>query len=35
MSYKVAVASNDGKFVNEHFGRAEKFMIYEIYDDET
>ncbi|OQD58344.1 NifX-like protein [Methanobrevibacter arboriphilus JCM 13429 = DSM 1125] len=35
MSYKVAVASTDGKFVNEHFGRAEKFMIYEIHDDGT
>jgi len=35
MSYKVAVASNDGKVVNEHFGRAEKFLIYEVFEDGT
>ena len=30
MKYKVAVASSDGKIVNRHFGRADKFYIYEI-----
>jgi len=30
MSYRVAVASSDGKFVNQHFGHAEQFLIYEI-----
>ena len=29
---KVAVASSDGKNVNEHFGRAETFYIYELQD---
>ena len=33
MSFKVAVASSDGKFVNQHFGRAEKFLIFELKDD--
>jgi predicted Fe-Mo cluster-binding NifX family protein len=27
MSYKIAVASTDGKVVNQHFGRAEQFHI--------
>jgi predicted Fe-Mo cluster-binding NifX family protein len=30
MSYRVAVASSDGKFVNRHFGQAEQFLIFEI-----
>ncbi|HWQ72404.1 MAG TPA: NifB/NifX family molybdenum-iron cluster-binding protein [Desulfitobacteriaceae bacterium] len=30
MVYKVAVASTDGKFVNEHFGRATQFLIFEV-----
>ena len=30
----VAVASNDGFYVNEHFGRAEKFYIFELKDQE-
>lgn len=30
MAYKVAVASTDGKFVNEHFGRATQFLIFEV-----
>ncbi len=34
MSYKVAVASSDGKFVNQHFGMAQQFLIFEIDDDE-
>lgn len=33
MSYKVAVASSDGKFINQHFGRARQFLIFEIKDD--
>jgi len=33
MSYRVAVASSDGKFVNRHFGHAEQFLIYEIAED--
>jgi len=27
---KVAVASTDGKHVNEHFGKADRFLIYEM-----
>ena len=30
MSYRVAVASSDGRFINRHFGHAEQFLIYEI-----
>lgn len=30
MSYKIAVASTDGKVVNQHFGRADKFHIVEV-----
>lgn len=33
MSYKIAVASLDGKFVNEHFGRAKEFFIIEVKDN--
>lgn len=33
MSYKIAVASNDGKVVNEHFGRAKQFYILEVHED--
>lgn len=29
-TFKIAVASTDGKHVNEHFGKAEHFSIYEI-----
>lgn len=32
MSYKIAVASTDGKVVNQHFGRAAQFLIFEIED---
>ncbi len=32
MAYKIALASSDGIVVNRHFGRAEKFQIYEIND---
>ncbi|MFC0904426.1 NifB/NifX family molybdenum-iron cluster-binding protein [Clostridium sp. MT-14] len=31
---KVAVASNDGVFINEHFGRTDKFFVYEIHENE-
>ena len=30
MSYKIAFASSDGKIVNQHFGRAKKFVIFRI-----
>jgi predicted Fe-Mo cluster-binding NifX family protein len=33
VSFKVAVASSDGKFVNQHFGRANQFLIFEVRDD--
>lgn len=32
MSYKIAVASSDGIQVNESFGTAKRFLIYEIKD---
>ena len=31
--YKVAVASNDGETVNQHYGKASKFYIYTIDDE--
>jgi nitrogen fixation protein NifX len=33
MSLRVAVASSDGITVNEHFGKANRFLIFEIKDD--
>lgn len=33
MSYRVAVASNDGKYVNQHFGRATQFLIFNVEND--
>lgn len=33
MTIKVAVASSDGKFINQHFGHAEQFLIFEINDN--
>lgn len=30
MSYKIAVASSDGKVINQHFGRATQFLIFEV-----
>ncbi|HBE77582.1 MAG TPA: dinitrogenase iron-molybdenum cofactor biosynthesis protein [Firmicutes bacterium] len=33
MSERVAVASTDGKFVNEHFGRAKQFLIFELHEN--
>jgi nitrogen fixation protein NifX len=32
MSYKIAIASTDGKVINQHFGRAERFYIVEVND---
>jgi len=32
MPYKIAVTSTDGQAVNEHFGRAGQFYIYEVDD---
>ena len=34
MSYKIAVASTDGKVVNQHFGKADQFYIIKV-DDES
>jgi predicted Fe-Mo cluster-binding NifX family protein len=33
MSYKVAVASSDGKVINQHFGRSRQFLVFNITDD--
>ncbi|MDS1030214.1 NifB/NifX family molybdenum-iron cluster-binding protein [Bacillota bacterium LX-D] len=33
MSYKIAVASSDGKFINEHFGRSKQFLIFEVAEN--
>ncbi len=35
IKYKVAVATSDGIVVNQHFGRADKFRIYNINQDNT
>lgn len=32
-TYKVAIASNDGIVVNQHFGRADIFYIYEVTEN--
>ncbi len=32
MAYKIAVASSDGKVVNQHFGRSKQFLIFEVND---
>ena len=34
VTYKAAFASTDGESVNIHYGRAEKFFVYAIKDDE-
>jgi predicted Fe-Mo cluster-binding NifX family protein len=34
MSYKIAIASTDGKVINQHFGKAEKFYIMEVKENE-
>lgn len=33
MPYKIAIASSDGKFVNQHFGKAQQFLIVELKDN--
>lgn len=33
ISTRVAIASSDGKFVNQHFGRAQQFLIVDINED--
>lgn len=33
MKFRVAVVSSDGIVINQHFGRAEKFMIYDVKHD--
>jgi nitrogen fixation protein NifX len=35
MSIKIAVASSDGKYINQHFGMASQFLIFELNDDGT
>ncbi len=30
MPFRIAVASTDGKYVNEHFGRARQFLIFDL-----
>ncbi len=32
MSFKIAVVSNDGQNINEHFGRARHFLIFDLVD---
>jgi len=32
MTFKVAVTSSDGKVINQHFGRAQRFLIFELVD---
>ncbi len=32
MLFRVAVASNDGKIINQHFGHAKQFLIFDIDD---
>ena len=32
-SCKIAIASTDGQYVNVHFGRAERFLIYGLKED--
>ena len=33
MPLRVAVASSDGKYINQHFGHAQQFLIFDIHDD--
>jgi len=35
MSYKIAIASSNGESVDQHFGRARNFIIYEISDGQV
>ena len=32
---RIAVASKDGKEINQHFGHVERFLIYEVDDDKV
>ena len=33
MAYRIAIASSNGESVDQHFGQAENFLIYEITDN--
>jgi predicted Fe-Mo cluster-binding NifX family protein len=33
ISFKVAIASEDGLFIDEHFGRAPKFLIFNVHEN--
>ncbi|MDS1030777.1 NifB/NifX family molybdenum-iron cluster-binding protein [Bacillota bacterium LX-D] len=33
MPYRVAIASSDGKVINQHFGRSRQFLIFEIAEN--
>ncbi|MBZ2166609.1 NifB/NifX family molybdenum-iron cluster-binding protein [Methanobacterium spitsbergense] len=33
MLFRVAIASNDGKIINQHFGHAKQFLIFDIDDN--
>lgn len=33
MSIRVAIGSSDGKVINQHFGRAKQFLIFDVSDD--
>ena len=35
LKFRVAVATSDGIVINQHFGRADKFRIYDINQDDT
>jgi nitrogen fixation protein NifX len=32
MSFRVAIASSDGKYIDRHFGRASQFLVFEVSD---
>jgi predicted Fe-Mo cluster-binding NifX family protein len=34
MTYRIAVTSDDGEYVNQHFGKASHFLIFEINDND-
>lgn len=34
LSFRIAVASSDGKIIDQHFGKADKFLILEIEDND-
>jgi len=35
MAYRIAIASSDGESVNQHFGQARNFLIYEISEGQV